>query len=128
MPAVTAHPPGTFSWIELHARDRAAAERFYTQLFGWSADHTQMGPSESDVYVTLKQDGHSVAALYGMGNDDPRPSSWLSYVTVVNADQSAAKARELGGTVAMEPFDVMDYGRMAVIADPDGAPFALWEP
>jgi predicted enzyme related to lactoylglutathione lyase len=55
------------------------------------------------------------------------PPHWNSYVSVTSADQSAAKARELGATLLMEPFDVMDLGRMAVIQDPTGAAFCLWE-
>jgi predicted enzyme related to lactoylglutathione lyase len=52
----------------------------------------------------------------------------MSYVTVESADRAAARARELGGTLLMEPFDVMEHGRMAVVQDPTGAVLALWQP
>jgi uncharacterized protein len=52
---------------------------------------------------------------------------WNTYVAVADADASAAKVTEAGGTVFMPPFDVMDAGRMAVVADPEGAMFGLWQ-
>ncbi|MBV8952007.1 MAG: VOC family protein [Actinobacteria bacterium] len=55
------------------------------------------------------------------------PPHWQSYVTVADADASAATAKKAGGTVLAEPFDVMDVGRMAVVADPTGAVIALWQ-
>jgi predicted enzyme related to lactoylglutathione lyase len=55
------------------------------------------------------------------------PPNWLSYVYVTSADESAAKAKELGATLMKEPFDVMTVGRMAVVQDPTGAVFALWQ-
>ena len=59
---------------------------------------------------------------------DRLPSYWFNYITVASADETAAKAKEAGGNVHMEPFDVMESGRMTVIMDPTGAAFGLWEP
>ena len=56
------------------------------------------------------------------------PPNWFNYVTVADADAAAARARELGGAVHAGPFDVMENGRMAVIADPTGAMFGVWQP
>ena len=131
MPETTAYRPGTFSWADLAAHDPQAAERFYTALFGWTARHDRFGPGEDDVYVMLRKDGRDAAALYRMDETQRAqgiPSTWLSYVTVDDAARSAERARELGGTVVSDAFDVMDYGRMALIADPGGALFALWQP
>jgi predicted enzyme related to lactoylglutathione lyase len=131
MAVMTSHRPGTFSWVDLAAHDVEAAERYYTRLFGWTADHMRFGDGPDEVYVMLRRDGHDAAALYGM---DPTqksqgvPSAWLSYVTVESAERTAAKARELGGTVLADAFDVMDMGRMALLGDPGGAMFAAWEP
>jgi uncharacterized protein len=130
MPTMTAYAPGTFCWTDLAAHDPRAAERFYTQLFGWTARHDRFGEAEDEVYVMLQKDGQDAAALYKM---DPTqqsqgiPSSWLSYVAVDKAAGAAAKARELGATVLADAFDVMDFGRMALIADPLGAVLAVWE-
>jgi len=126
--AVT-HPPGTFCWIELAADDAAAAKRFYTSLFGWTARDTPI--SDDEVYTIYELGGESVGASYPMMADQRAagvPSNWLSYVAVESADATAAKARELGATLLAEPFDVMEHGRMAVVRDPTGAVFALWQP
>ena len=128
MPTVTAHAVGTFNWPELASSDPIAAKKFYTGLFGWQYTDTDMGPQ--GVYTIFKIDGEDVAALYQM---DPgqastgTPPYWGTYITVESADASAAKAKSLGGTVIMEPFDVMEHGRMAVITDPQGATFCVWQ-
>jgi hypothetical protein len=70
------------------------------------------------------RDGGTVAALYA----SDQPPHWNCYVTVASADATAAKAAEAGASVMAEPFDVMDVGRMAVIADPQGAALCIWEP
>lgn len=130
MPTLTTHAPGTFCWLELHAHDAAAARRFYSALFGWSVRDTPIGPGEHDVYTVYQLDGRDAAASTAMAAEQKAggmPSSWLEYIAVENADESAARARELGGTVLMGPFDAMDLGRMAIVQDPAGAVFALWQ-
>jgi predicted enzyme related to lactoylglutathione lyase len=122
--------PGNFCWIDLGAHDAEAAKRFYTAFFGWTADDSQYGPAEGDVYTTYKLGGRSVAASYPMDADQKAmgiPSAWLSYVAVESADASAARAKELGASILAEPFDVMEHGRMAMVQDPTGALFALWQ-
>lgn len=131
MPVMTSHRPGTFSWVDLAAHDVDAAERYYTRLFGWTAERMPYGSGEDEVYVMLRKDGHDAAALYSMDatqKSQGMPSTWLSYVTVESADEAVAKARELDATVLADAFDVMDVGRMALIGDPTGAMFAVWEP
>jgi predicted enzyme related to lactoylglutathione lyase len=131
MALMTSHRPGTFSWVDLAAHDVDAAERYYTRLFGWTADHMPYGTGADEVYVMLRKDGHSAAAMYTMDptqKSQGMPSTWLSYVTVESAEQTATRARELGATVLADAFDVMDVGRMALIGDPTGAMFAAWEP
>lgn len=127
---LTTHAPGTFCWLDLGAHDPQAARRFYTALFGWEAKDNQYGPSEGDVYTMYRLDGKDVAASYGMDPNQKSmgmPSAWLCYVAVESADAGAAKAKELGATIMAEPFDVMDVGRMALVQDPTGALFALWQ-
>jgi hypothetical protein len=121
----TKHDPGTFCWVELATSDSAAAKTFYTSLFGWTADDT---PGGGGVYTTLRKNGKAAAALYEPGPEQKGiPPHWNSYVCVENADDAAAQAKELGGAVMMGPFDVMEHGRMAVVADPTGAVFSLWQ-
>jgi len=129
MPNVEKHAPGTFCWIELAATDQEAAKKFYCQLFPWSISDVPMGPSGN--YTMFQIDGRSAAAAYTI-TDEMRsegvPPHWDLYVSVENADDAARRATELGGKVIAGPFDVMDYGRMAVLLDPAGAVFCVWQP
>lgn len=128
MQETTAFAPGTFCWVELGTTDGEAAKKFYTELFGWSFDDKPIGPGM--VYTMLKLDGKDVAALYKLDAEKLAqgvPPHWLSYISVTSADESAAKAKELGATVHAEPFDVFTVGRMSVVQDPAGAVFALWQ-
>lgn len=121
------HAPGTFCWIELATTDGPAAKKFYTDLFGWEANDNPMGPDM--VYTIFRINGKDVAASYQKGEEMAQvPTHWACYVCVSNADESAARAKSLGATIVQEPFDVMEHGRMAVIADPTGAHFCLWQP
>ena len=128
MPVFTVHAPGTFSWPELGTTDQTAAKEFYTSLFGWQFSDSDMGPMGT--YTIFKRDGVDVAALYTL---EPKmremgvPPNWGAYVTVEDADAAAAKAASLGATVINGPFDVMEHGRMAVIQDPQGAVFCVWQ-
>jgi len=126
MTQVDKHDPGSFSWPELATNNPAAAKTFYASLFGWGFDDSPAGPDM--VYTTLKKNGRSVGALYQDPKQTNIPPHWNTYVTVASADASAKKAKGLGGNVVAEPFDVMEYGRMAVIQDPTGAMICVWEP
>jgi uncharacterized protein len=126
MTQVDKHDPGSFSWTELSTTDPAAAKAFYTSLFGWGSVDSPAGPDM--VYTTLKKGDRSVGALYQDAKEKNIPPHWNTYVTVASADASANKAKELGGKVVAEAFDVMEYGRMAVVQDPQGAMICLWQP
>jgi hypothetical protein len=127
----TSYEPGTFSHVELHTTDTEGAKRFYGDLFGWEAKDVPI-PEEAGggTYTALGLDGETVAALTPLAPQQRVagvPPNWFSYVTIANADETAAKATELGGGVHAGPFDVMDEGRMAVIGDPTGAMFGIWQ-
>src|SRR4051812_37027991 len=126
MPLIDTYAPGTFCWADLGTPDAAAATRFYTALFGWTAEDRPMGPDAS--YTMLHADGRAVAALYHQEAAQHGPPHWLSYISVASATDAATRAKALGGTLLMEPFDVLDVGRMAMVQDPAGAVVALWEP
>ncbi len=131
MTKVTRHEPGAFSWVELATTDPQGAKTFYTTLFGWSFTDGPMGPGPEDIYTRLQLGGDDVGALYPMMREQQTqgvPSFWLCYVTVASADEAARKAKALGGKVCAEPFDVMDYGRMAILQDSSGATLAVWQP
>jgi predicted enzyme related to lactoylglutathione lyase len=124
----TSYEPGTFSWVDLGTTDREGAKGFYQGLFGWDAVDNRM--EEGDSYSIMLVNGESVAAIYDQPpqqREAGMPPFWFSYVTVASADDAAAAAKEAGGSVHAEPFDVMQAGRMAVIGDPTGAMFGVWE-
>jgi uncharacterized protein len=125
MPEVTEHAPGSFCWMELATSDSAAAKKFYSSVFGWESVDSPAGPDM--VYTMLQIGGKDIGALF-QENTPGVPPHWSSYISVKSADESAAKAKSLGGTVMAEPFDVMDVGRMAVVQDPLGAVFCVWQP
>lgn len=122
----TKYPPGAFSWVDLGTTDADGAKAFYQALFGWEAKDMPAG--EGAMYTMLFVGDDAVGALYGQGDGAAEPPQWLSYVTVERADDAADAAATLGGSVLGQPFDVLDAGRMALLQDPTGAVFAVWEP
>jgi hypothetical protein len=115
---------GTFCWADLATGDVETAKAFYGGLFGWSFCDNVMDPQ--NVYTLCQLDGGNAAGLYRMMPDQPAPC-WTSYLAVDNCDYSAEKLRGLGGTVVQPPFDIPQVGRMAVVSDPHGAVFCLWQ-
>ncbi len=128
MPNVDKHPAGAFVWIELGTTDQAAAKNFYGSLFGWAANDMPMGPNEH--YTIFRIDGRDAAAAYTLSPERSggAPPNWMPYISVENADASAGRAAKAGGKILAPPMDVFDAGRMAVVEDPTGACFALWQP
>jgi hypothetical protein len=126
MPAKQRHAPGSFCFPEAASGDLEAAKKFYGDLLGWDVRDVTGG-----FYSIAERKGKPVAGLYGIMPDQRekgvRPH-WLSYVSVASADAAAEKATDLGGKVLAPPFDVPVVGRMAVVQDPTGACFGLWEP
>jgi predicted enzyme related to lactoylglutathione lyase len=125
MPAREKHEPGSFSWAEVSTRDLKAASDFYTGLFGWTANENPI-PS-GGVYITFEKDGKGVAGGSDQGLQEGVPPHWNIFVSVDDAEQAAKKAEAAGGTIFAPAFDVGDYGRMAVFADPTGAVISVWE-
>jgi uncharacterized protein len=119
----TAWPPGTPCWVDLSVADMPKAKAFYRGLFGWDI---QDGPPESGGYSMCEIDGQPVAGIGPKMNPD-MPTFWVTYLASEDADETAAKIKAAGGQVLMDPFDVMDVGRMFVAVDPGGAPFGVWQ-
>jgi hypothetical protein len=129
MALLTQHAPGTFCWPEITAVDQNEAKKFYSTLFGWTYNDTPMGP-DAGVYTIFQKDGKDCAALTQMSQPmrgQGVPPHWGSYVAVADVDESTKKAVTLGATAMMEPFDVMQSGRMSVLRDPAGAVISLWQ-
>jgi predicted enzyme related to lactoylglutathione lyase len=120
------YAPGTPSWVELSVSDTDASAAFYGELMNWNT--TEPGPAEeTGGYRMFQQAGHSVAGLMGHMQEG-QPTAWATYISVADADETAEKVKAGGGSVIVEPMDVMDIGRMAVFADPTGAVFCIWQP
>lgn len=128
MAEFSSHVPGTFSWPELATTDQKAAVAFYRSLFGW--DLKEMPISDGEMYSMFTLRGKEVAAAYTMRPEERQtgaPPHWNLYVTVANVDETVKKAEGLGAKVFAPPFEVMDAGRMAVLQDPTGAVFQVWQ-
>lgn len=124
MPEKTEFAPGTFCWADLATSDVEGAGRFYSQLFGWTV-HPIDDPNAGG-YTMLRIGDKDVAAL-APKQDPNQPTAWTTYVAVEDADKTVEIAQSNGATVVMPPFDVFDAGRMAILVDPAGAVFALWQ-
>jgi predicted enzyme related to lactoylglutathione lyase len=117
---------GQFAWYELLTTDAAAATSFYTNVVGWTAKDSGM---PGVAYTLLQAGEHQVAGLMAQPPEAAgTPPGWLGYVGVEDVDASAARATALGGTVHMPPHDIPGVGRFAVVADPQGAAIALFQP
>jgi predicted enzyme related to lactoylglutathione lyase len=111
-------------WIDLGTSDVEAAARFYNSLFGW--EYQSAGPDTGGYgFFTL---GGKMVAGVGPLMSEQQPVVWSTYIDTADADATVARAREAGGTVIVEPMDVMDVGRMAFLLDTTGAAIGLWQP
>lgn len=123
----TSYAPGTPSWVELGAiPDIEKAIDFYGGLFGWDVPESE-NAEQTGGYRQAMLRGKPVAGMMPLMQEG-QPTVWSSYVSVADADATAAAVKEAGGTVIAEPMDVMDLGRMAIFADPAGAVFGIWQP
>ena len=124
MAEFTTYPPGTPSWVDLASPDIEKSKAFYGGLFGWDP---LVGPPEAGGYVMFQKGGKNVAGAMQIMTEG-QPPAWMTYVDVEDADTTVDLVKKAGGTVFVEPMDVLDVGRMAVLADPTGAAIGLWQP
>lgn len=122
----TSYAPGTPSWVDLGSPDLDGSVEFYSGLFGWEVPASE-NIEQTGGYRRATKDGADVAGMMPLMQEG-QPPAWSSYVSVADADATAAAVKEAGGSVFAEPMDVMDLGRMAVFADPTGAVFGIWQP
>ncbi|HXW31682.1 MAG TPA: VOC family protein, partial [Acidimicrobiales bacterium] len=124
MPTVDDYEPGTPSWVDLSSTDLPASVRFYSQLFGWTAE--DQGPDSGGYHMFMKGGRPVAGGMAAM--QEGQPSAWMTYVSVADADATTARIGDAGGAVFVGPMDVLAAGRMVVAADPAGAVFGLWQP
>ncbi|GDY78484.1 hydroxylase [Streptomyces avermitilis] len=121
--------PGSLCWIELYTPDIARAAAFYDKVFGWE---TSAVPFPGGTYTCINPAGTEPEAMFGGAvplQDDPTEAEsgayWLPYFEVEDTDATVAEAQELGGKVRMPATDLEGVGRLAKLADPYGARFAV---
>ncbi|HMI98358.1 MAG TPA: VOC family protein [Gaiellaceae bacterium] len=115
---------GVFVWDELGTTDADDAQRFYGEVFGWTT--TDMGLDFGGYRIFNR--GETGIAGFMTLPDATIPPHWQPYVAVDDPDATTEKAQELGGAVLMEPMDVPNVGRIAVLGDPQGATFGIIKP
>ncbi|MGE0627567.1 MAG: VOC family protein [Hyphomicrobiaceae bacterium] len=110
----------TFYWNELMTRDVEAAKRFFSETVGWTFDAF---PIPEGTYWVAKLGDKAVGGVMEMPRTMPNdvPRHWMSYLEVDDIDARLKKAEAAGGKVLMQPFDVKDVGRIAILKDPAGA-------
>jgi uncharacterized protein len=126
MPDRDGYIPGVPCWIDTSQPDHKAAVAFYGGLFGWEFEDVMPAGSEGEYFIG-KLGGRMAAAVGSIPQAAPQMAMWNTYIWVDSADDTASKVADAGGKTLMEPFDVMDAGRMAVFADPEGAVFCVWQ-
>jgi uncharacterized protein len=120
------YPPGVPCWVDTGQPDPQAAADFYGALFGWELEDRMPAGSPGRYFVAQLR-GRDVAAVGSLPEQAPPGPAWNTYVWVESADDAAAKVKDAGGGGVMPPFDVMHAGRMAVLSDPSGTVFCVWE-
>jgi uncharacterized protein len=118
---------GVPCWVDTWQPDADAAVAFYQELFGWEAEDTMPAGIEGKHYMCRLR-GRDVAAVASRPSQAPPVTAWNTYVWVDDAVRTADQAVETGGSVLTEPFDALDGGRIAIVADPAGAAIGIWQP
>jgi hypothetical protein len=117
------HTQGAISWDELITRNPDGARDFYTRVFGWK---TRQDQYDWGGYTVFTSDDGDHAGMLDRPSAEA-PPEWIPYVTVADVDDAVARAQKGGGKVHMEPVDIKNVGRAAVLVDPQGAAFGLWQ-
>ncbi len=119
---------GVPCWVAAVLPDPEEAVDFYAELFGWEARETMPPDSPGKYFICTLRDRDVAAVGSERGGDVPSVPAWGTYVWVESADDAVAEVTKAGGSVVMEPFDLLDAARVAVVADPSGAVFGVWQP
>src|SRR5262245_14161654 len=116
---------GRFVWFEYVSKEAAKAQGFFGELFNWG---TQYVPMPEGAYTMISLGKDTIGGYLPTPTGAPAHAHWLTHLQVADAQETANKVKSLGGKIAMEPFKVGDFGTMAVVRDPLGGAFALWQP
>lgn len=123
------NPPGDFIWYELMSPDPGESKAFYDSVVGW--DIEPEASNEMDYRMIRRSDGGNAGGVLRLSADmaahGARPT-WLAYLHVASVDETVRSIEAVGGTTLMPGFDVPGIGRIAMVADPQGAPFYIMTP
>ena len=117
-------------WYELMTTDVESAKRFYGETIGWSTESWDEAPADKP-YTMWKAGENYIGGVMTLPEEAKKmgaPPHWIAYTQVDDVDATTAKAKELGGDVHAPPFDIPKVGRIAILADPQGASFAVFKP
>ena len=124
----TGEPPageGTFVWDELMTTDVDAAKSFYKEVFGWTSKDSDMGGMTYTIFVRAEDIDAAGCMERPAGVD--APPHWTPYIATQDVDATVTKAKTLGATILRDGTDIPNMGRFAIIQDPTGAVFGLWQ-
>lgn len=117
---------GQFVWHDLMSTDPEASTKFYQRIFGWDLEVAHMGEVIGD-YTMFKSGETTLGGIVPLGAEHGIPSHWISYITVDDVDAACKATEAAAGQVAMQPFDIPNVGRTAVVSDPTGAYFSPYK-
>ncbi|MEJ7744800.1 MAG: VOC family protein [Nocardioidaceae bacterium] len=118
-------PAGTPAWVDLNVPDRSVAQRFYGELFGW--EFTPDGPEETGYYSNALVNGQPAAGLGQAPAEAGIPALWTTYLATDDAASTVDKVTASGGQVLVPATPIEGFGDFAVVQDPTGAVFGLWQ-
>jgi len=118
--------PGVPCWVDTTQPNPEVLLPFYSGLFGWEFENMMPEGQEAKYFVGRIRGG-DVAAVGAISEGAPRIATWNTYIWVDSTDETASRAVKAGGKVLREPLEVIGAGRMAVLADPEGAAFCIWQ-
>ena len=120
-------PPGVPCWVETWHDEPERAIRFYRGIFGWEAEST-LPPDADGSFHICRLRGRDAAAIGSpIPAGAPPTAVWTTFIQVESAKETAGEVKDAGGSVIVEPFESLEGGRLAIVADPGGAAFAAWE-
>jgi uncharacterized protein len=119
-----ANARGRFVWYDLMTNDPQKAEPFYQKVAGWG---TQVWNGQQP-YTMWTVNGNPIGGVMEMPKGVNAPPHWIAYIAVPDVDATVKQAESLGATTHHKPTDIPTVGRFAVLADPQGAFFAVFTP
>ena len=118
-------PTGRFVWFEHVSNDANKARAFFGELFHWT---TQAAPMPQGTYTMIALGNDPIGGYLAPPAGAPPYAHWLPHLQVASAQETANKVRAHGGKIVKGPFPMGDFGTAAIVLDPLGGAFALWQP